>query len=142
MIDMNPSDNTCVYSTLKFISEHAQTHNIHTPIVTFDQPLWWKAYNLIQTEPTASAIRNVIVRIGGLHTEMSFIGAIGHLMAESDLKDLLELVYASNAVDHILSGKAIARAIRGHLLVDGALHVLLYATALRVPIPQQNRNGE
>ena len=41
MIDMNPSDATCIYSTLKFLAEHARRHNA-TPIVTFDQPLWWK----------------------------------------------------------------------------------------------------
>ena len=143
MIDMKPSDNTCIYSTLKFLSEHAQKHNVHTPIVTFDQPLWWKAYNLIQTEPFSSTIHNVVVRLGGLHTEMSFIGAIGHLMAESGLKELLELVYASNAVDHILTGKAIARAVRGHFLVDAALNTLIYAAALQVSIPPlQSTSGE
>ena len=51
MIDLNPSDNTCIYSTLKFLAKHAQRHNVSTPIVTFDQPLWWKAYNLILTVP-------------------------------------------------------------------------------------------
>ena len=50
MIDMNLSDVTCVSSTLKFVSEHAQRHNIANPIVTFDQPFWWKAFNIIQTE--------------------------------------------------------------------------------------------
>ena len=136
MTYMNPSDNTCFYSTLKFLSEHAQKHNVQTTIVTFDQPLWWKAYNLIQTEPVGSAIRNVIVRIGGLHTEMSYIDAMGHLMAESGLKELLELLYASNAVAHILTGKAISRSVRGLFLVDAALNALLYASALQVPIPQ------
>ena len=136
MIDMSPSDNTCIYSTLKFVAEHALRHNIVTPIVTFDQLLWWKAYNLVLTEPNGSVIRNVLLRLGGLHTESSFLGAIGHLMGESGLKEVLELVYASNAVDHMLSGKAIARAIRGHFLVDAALCAILYAIALQVPLPQ------
>jgi len=57
MIDMNPSDVTCVSSTLKFVSEHAQRHNIANPIVTFDQPLWWKAFNIIHTEPADSDLR-------------------------------------------------------------------------------------
>ena len=38
IIDMNPSDSTCIYSTLMFVSEHAQRHGV-TPILTFDQPL-------------------------------------------------------------------------------------------------------
>ena len=118
MIDMNPSDVTCVSSTLKFVSEHAQRHNIANPIVTFDQPLWWKAFNIIQTEPADSDLRKVILHLGAFHTEMSFLGTIGHLMARSGLRELRELIYASNAVDHILTGKAIARAVRAHLIVD------------------------
>ena len=111
MIDMNQSDVTCVSSTLKFVSEHGQRHNIANPIVTFDQPLWWKAFNIIQTEPADSDLRKMILRLGAFHTEMSFLGTIGHLMAGSGLRELLELIYASNAVDHILTGKAIARAV-------------------------------
>ncbi len=49
MIDMNPSDVTCVYSTLKFICNHATEHRV-IPVVTFDQPLWWKALSIIIAE--------------------------------------------------------------------------------------------
>lgn len=44
------------------------------------------------------------------------------------------MIYASNAVDHIFSGKAIARAVRAHFIVDAALNALLYSEALEVPI--------
>ena len=37
--------------------------------------------------------------------EMSFLGCIGHLRAGSGLKELLEVMYASNAVDNMLTGK-------------------------------------
>ncbi len=82
------------------------------PIVTFDQPLWWKALMIIVSEPDRSGQRNIVLRLGGFHTEMSFLGSIGHLMAGSGLQAVLELFYASNTVVHMLSGKAIARAIR------------------------------
>ena len=42
---------------------------------------------------------------------MSFLGCIGHLMAGSGLRQLLELIYALNTVVHMLVGKAIARAV-------------------------------
>ena len=48
-------------------------------------------------------------------------------MAGSGLQEALELVFAPNAVIHILSGKAYDRAVRGHLLVDAALNALLTA---------------
>lgn len=50
-------------------------------------------------------------------------------MAETGLKVLLNLAYQSNADDYMLSGKAKAIAIRGHLLVDAALNTLLFALA-------------
>lgn len=87
-------------STLKFISEHARHHK-----VTFDQPLRWNALMVRQSEPADSDLRQVVLRLGSFHTEMSFIGSIGHLIAESGLKELLELIYVPNAVEHILTGK-------------------------------------
>ena len=141
MIDMNPSDVTCVSSTLHFVSEHAKQHSIAIPIVTFDQPLWLKAFNIIQTEPANSDLRKIIVRLGAFHAEMSFLGSIGHLMAGSGLHELLELIYASNAVDHIMTGKAISRAVRAHLIVDAALNALLYSQALEVPVPHVTEVG-
>ena len=133
MIDMSSSDPTCIFSTLKFVTEHARKHNV-TPIITFDQPLWWKALTIIMSEPLGSDLREIVLRLGGFHTLMSFLGCIGNLMAGSGLKELLEMIYAPNAVEHIFTGKAIARAVRAHLLVDAALNTLMLSKALTVPI--------
>ena len=57
--------------------------------------------------------------------EMSFLGSIGRLMSGTGLKELLELVYAPNAVTHMLSGKAVSHSVRGFMLVDIALHCLM-----------------
>ena len=140
-IDMNPSDVTCVSPTLHFVSEHAKQHGIANPIVTFDQPLWLKAFNIIQTEPANSELRKVIVRLGAFHAEMSFLGSIGHLMAGSGLREVLELIYAPNAVDYIMTRKAIASAVPAHLIVDAALNALLYSEALEVPVPRPQHTG-
>ena len=106
-----------------------------TPIVTFDQPLWWKAIIIVTNEPESSDLESVVLRLGGLHIEMSFLGCIGHLMAGSGLKEVLELVYATNAVGHMLSGKALARAVRGHFLVDSTLNALLVNVTFDSPLP-------
>ena len=119
---MSSSDSTCIYSTLKFVSEHARRHDV-TPIITLDQPLWWKALKITTTEPVGSELREIVLHFGGLHTETSFLGCMGHLVASSGLQDLLGLIYAPNAVVHMLSGKAIARAVQAHLIVDAALNL-------------------
>ncbi len=61
-------------------------------------------------------------------------------MAGSGLKELLEIVYASNAVTHILSGKAVQRALRGLLLVDSALNTMLVSKEFNVkPLCLRNK---
>jgi hypothetical protein len=69
---------------------------------------------------------------------MSFLGWIGHLMNASGLR---ELIYASNAVIHILSGAAIARATRAHILVTTALHTMLMEDIFKVTILIDLENG-
>ena len=56
---------------------------------------------------------------------MSFLGSVGSVMNGSGLSDVLETVYGSNAVAHMLHRKAIACALRGNFLVDAALTVKL-----------------
>ena len=124
MIDMDPSNMTCIYSTLSFVSKQARCHN-SDPVLTFDQPLYWKGRNIIQDEPDDSALHSIVLRLGGFHTGMSFLGSIGNIMNNTGLSELLESVYAPAAVIHMLSGKAISRAIRGHFLVYTALALLM-----------------
>ena len=62
-----------------------------------------------------------MARLGGFHTTMTFLGSIGKLMGE-----LLAEVYAENSVEHMLSGKALSRSLRGHFLVESSLKDLLF----------------
>lgn len=133
MIDMDPSDMTCIYSTLSFVSKEARRHN-SDPVLTFDQPLYWKGRNIIQNEPDDSALKSIVLRLGGFHTEMSFLGSIGNIMNNTGLSELLESVYAPAAVVHMLSGKAISRAIRGHFLVYTALALLMITEIYEIDI--------
>ena len=63
--------------------------------------------------------------LGGFHILMSFLGNVGAIMKGSGLEDLLSVVYAENSVMYMLSGKAVSRAIWGHLLVELSLMSLL-----------------
>ena len=72
-----------------------------------------------------SDVSDIVIRLGGLHTIMSFLASIGHIMAGSGLKQALEICYVENTVPHIFSGKAVRRALRAHQLVDLALNTVL-----------------
>lgn len=139
MIDLTPSNPTCVRSTLEYLCDVAEKHGV-TPIVTFDQQLYWIALMIIEDQPTFSRLRRIVLLLGGFHTEMSFLGAIGNIMAGSGLTDMLAQVYAEGSVDQMLIGKAVARAVRGHFLVDSALNIMSTAAALRLPIPDLTGN--
>ena len=70
---------------------------------------------IVESEDPSTQLDSVIVHLGGFHTLMSFLESIGHLMAGTGLQELLEMIFASNTVTHILSGKAVARAVCCHL---------------------------
>ena len=67
--------------------------------------------------------------------EMSFLGSIGHLIASSGIKELFEMTYGPTSLEQIMSGKAISRAVRAHLLLDAVLNGLLLSKSMDVPLP-------
>ena len=50
VIDVNPANITCIYSTLKFVQSQAKDPLIATPVMTFDQPLWIKAIETVKAK--------------------------------------------------------------------------------------------
>ena len=46
-------------------------------------------------------------------------------MKGSGLEEVLGLIFGPNTVEHVLSGKAYARAVRGHFLIHAALTEIL-----------------
>ena len=75
IIDLKSSDESCIYSTLKFIQSQGSRLNIETPCITIDQPLWTKAAEIIKAESL-----NIFCTLGGFHIMMSFLGSIGFAM--------------------------------------------------------------
>ena len=135
IIDLNPNDPTCIYSTLVFIAKQAEKLNVSLPTVTFDQPLWLKAVNIVNCHKM-----RIVCRLGAFHTEMSFLGSIGSLMAGSGLSDAMKCCYGENTVKHILSGKAVARAVRAHCLVESALTIMLLKSIVSTDVFETHRH--
>jgi len=53
------------------------------------------------------------------------LGFLGIVMSASGLQELTGFVYRSDTVEHMLSGKAVSRALQAHLLIQSALVTLL-----------------
>jgi len=113
LIDATPSHPDTILTTLmlieKFVHEHGHKY-LHvaadmqlyrvTMMIKWSDPLRWK---------------QLIVRPGGMHTVMSFIGCIGTLMQGSGLEELLNAAF--KGVGNMLNGKAWPKAIRGLRMV-------------------------
>ena len=67
-----------------------------------------------------TAPRSVVLPFGRFHTEMRFLGCTERPLAGLGLQQLL-VVFVQNSVTHMLTGKAIARAVGGHFLADAVL---------------------
>jgi hypothetical protein len=89
---------------------------------------------VIEAQPPTSRLHQIVLILGGFHTEMSFLGTIGSLMAGSGLQEVMSQVYAEDSVDDMLSGKAVACAVWAHLLVDSALNTIATAQMLGIPV--------
>ena len=129
MIDLYSGDKTCILSTLNFISDLAIKHHV-PPIITFDQSLFWKAAEIIRDAPQSCQLKSIVLMLGCFHTFMNLLGAIGTLMEGSGLRNIMEVVYGSNAVHHMMTGKSVQRAFRGHLLVDRCINNLVVSDLL------------
>ena len=97
MIDMDTDDLYSILSTLKFVSRQAQKYEA-TPI---DQPLYMKAVHIVIHKTQTEGLQSVILMLGGFHTQKSVLVCIERIMRGSELKEVLERVYASNAVGHM-----------------------------------------
>ncbi|KZS15873.1 Uncharacterized protein APZ42_018487 [Daphnia magna] len=107
VIDLDGKDDTtCITSTLYFIVNQGRKYGF-TPVLTFDQPLYLKAFAIKKSN---SDLSHVVLKLGGFHTQMSYIHAICSLMDGSGFKEVAE---------------------RAMLLVDDALHLLLLEELLK-----------
>ena len=105
--------------------EIARKLNQATTVVTFDEALYCKARQLVWAHP--DLLSNIVLRLGGFHTAMNFLGAIGKHMANSGLTDVWigAGIYTEHTADKILSGKSWNRAVRAHKLTLEALWWIL-----------------
>ena len=98
MIDLKSTDPVCILSTMHFVAEQSSKYNM-TPVLTFDQPLYWKSMSIKEQQDESSALKKIALRIGGLHQMTSFLGLIGYIIKGSGLQALFELIYAEGSIN-------------------------------------------
>lgn len=125
-INAPPSNYDTVYTSLLTAINKCKSIKQNVCFVTFDQPLYLKAREIVASFPPDSDLGIVIVRLGGFHLLMSFLGAIGYIMSGSGLQELFCVAYAQVSTETMMAGRAYSRAVRAHILCNLALaHVIL-----------------
>ena len=107
MIDMDPTNMRC----------HTSSH------------LWpalsWKATEVIDNEPPDCVPRSIILRLGDFTQKWAFLSARDDWRQDRAFNNCWKWSLL-RILSHMLTGKAIARAIRGHFFADAILNAELY----------------
>ena len=73
MIDLNPSDMACLYSTMICVISHARQYTV-TPILTFNQTLWWKVMTVLENVSEDSQVKDIVFRVReSIHSRASLM---------------------------------------------------------------------
>lgn len=79
-----------------------------TTVLTFEQPLYWKAMEIELIKSSNSRVKICVLRLDRFHICMSILGTIGHMMQESGLTPIFDIIYAESTVPHIVRKKAVS----------------------------------
>lgn len=126
-INLNPSNLSTIYTALNFALKEASRHGRNYCIVTFDQPLFIKAVDIVHA--SSELCDAVIVRLGGLHMTFSFMGADGYIMSGSGIEQLWSTVYAEGSIQQILNGHSYYRALRARVLDAQAIASIILSSS-------------
>ena len=124
LIDMIPSDPDTMMQAKKFTENTGQKY----VVFTCDLQLYRVALQILWVYP--KKFQNVILRLGGMHALMSFIGCVGTLMAESGLSEILDGTFAG--VSKMLLGKKFPQNVRAlRLVAEELLRKIIRNTEIR-----------
>ena len=113
LIDMTPSDPDTIMTALRQAQQITSDRGQDYIVFTADLQLYRVAVHILWAYP--EQFDNVVLRLGGMHTQMSFIWSIGSLMAESGLYELLDSTFAG--VQKMMTGKKFPQNMRALRIV-------------------------
>ena len=110
-----------IYTVLDTVNKLMYKLDQRHAVLTFDEALYSKAKEVQWRMP--DKFKNLVLRLGGFHTIMVFLAAIGKRFRDSGLEDaLIDCgVYAGNTVEQIFRGKHYNCGVRTHKMAMGAL---------------------
>ena len=108
LTDMKPSDPDTILTATVEAQRMTQITNQSITIFTVDQQLYRITVNVLWAYP--EQFQNFTPRLGGMHMLMSFVGAVGTLMNNTGLEELMNSAFGG--VLKMLSGKKYPQNLR------------------------------
>ena len=113
LIDMPPAHPDTIMTAMSKAQQLMEKIGQNFTVFTADQQLYRVAIEVQWAHP--DRFQNLIPRLVGMHMLMSFVGAIGTLMAETGLAQILESVFGG--VEKMLTGKKFPMDMRAMRMV-------------------------
>lgn len=121
LLDASAHDNDTLWTIIQNCKTMTHRLGQKYTVITFDQQLYCKA-KMLQWN-AQEGLDDVIIMLGGFHTQMNFTKVIGEFLSESGIRYIWteSSVYNSNTCDNILSGKHWNRAIKAQIFLRGTV---------------------
>ena len=117
LIDMPPAEYDTILTSMLQVKRLSEASGQPFTVLTFDQQLYRYAVEIQWACPDLFPPSSFLIRLGGMHMLMSFIGAIGNLMTETGLADIMSSAFSG--VHKMLQGKKFPMCMRAlRMLVE------------------------
>ena len=113
LVDMNPTNPTTIMTAMVEAERVTNQTGQEYTLFTNDQQLYKITVGI--TWVYQERFLKLIPRLGGMHTLMSFVGAVGSLMSDSGLESIMESAFGG--VSKMLSGKKFPQNVRALRMV-------------------------
>lgn len=118
---VSPTEPSTVYSVMFTVKAMMVELEQRHAVITFDQAIYKVAKEIQWKRP--DEFQNMVVRLGGFHILLNFLGTIGKMCASSGLAELITeaAIYSDSTTSSVLKGKQYKRGVRIHKLVHESL---------------------
>ena len=115
LIDMPPAEYDTILTSMLQVKRLSEAAGQPFTVFTLDQQLYRYAVEIQWALPDVFPPSAFLVRLGGMHMLMSFIGTVGNLMTETGLADIMSSAFAG--VHKMLLGKKFPMCMRALRMV-------------------------
>ncbi len=112
---MPPAEYDTVLTSMLKVKRLSELAGQSFTLLTFDQQLYRYAVEIQWALPEVFLPSSFILRLGGMHMLMSFIGSVGYLMTKTGLADILSSAFGG--VHKMLIGKKFPMCMRALRMV-------------------------